>query len=121
MSCADRIAVDSHLEEGIQPGALQDGIAVLARSDDGDFEPVLVQLADELDASFVTLHPAVVENRVEQIILAVSEPADGFGQRGSSASGSVSAWWIYCAMREKSRTVPSKRGFALHGSARSRS
>src|SRR5262249_43477943 len=53
----DGIAIDPHLEEGIQLGGFQDERAVLTRRHDGDFESVAAELMDESDASIVRLHP----------------------------------------------------------------
>ena len=78
----DHVAIDPHLEEVIQFGGLQDGLAVLARGDDGDFEPVAAELMDELNASLVGLHPHVLYDLVDQVVLAVAEPAHCFGLRG---------------------------------------
>ena len=89
----DHVAIDAHLEEGIQFGGSQDGVAVLTRGDDSDLEPVTAELMDEPDASLVGQNPCVFYDLVDQIILAVPEPADCFGLGGSSwlPSGSLDA------------------------------
>src|SRR5262249_31162861 len=51
---------------------------VLARGDDGDFESVAAEVMDKLDASRVRLHTHVFNDLVDQIVLAVPEPADRF-------------------------------------------
>ena len=71
----DHVAIDLHLEEVIQLGGLQHGRAVLTRGDDGDFEPVAAELMDELHASVVGLHAHVRDDNVDQVVLAVPEPA----------------------------------------------
>src|SRR5262252_331067 len=71
----DRVAIDLYIEEGLQLGGLQDGRAVLARGDDGNFEPAIAKLMDQRDASVVGLHPLLFDHLVDQVVLAVSETA----------------------------------------------
>src|SRR5215472_5330254 len=42
----DHVAIDLHVEKMIHLGCLQDSRAVLARSDNGDFELSMAELAD---------------------------------------------------------------------------
>src|SRR5208337_4286811 len=69
------------VKEGIQPGGSQDGVAVLAGGNDSDLEPVTAEVMNELDASIVGLNPCVLDRLVDQVILAVSEPAHCFDLR----------------------------------------
>jgi len=96
-----------YVEAGVQLDGLQDGRAVLTRGDDGDFESVAAEVMDELDASRIRRHPLVFNGLVDQVVLAIPEPAYGFKLGGSSGCPSES--WIPRDAR-KSRT-PSKRGF----------
>src|SRR5262249_32634411 len=78
----DHVAIHSYLEEVGQLGGLQDSRAVLTRGDDGDFESMVAELMDELDASLVGLHPHSFDHLVDQIVLAVPQPAHCFGLWG---------------------------------------
>ena len=62
--------------------AFKTAVAVLTRGDDGDFEPLTAELMDELDASLVRLHPSLFNDFVDQVVLAVPEPAHRFGLAG---------------------------------------
>src|SRR3974377_146070 len=78
----DCVAIDLYIEEAIQFGGLQNGGAVLARSDDGNFEPVIAKLTEEFDASFVRFEPFFLVDPVDEVVLAVAEPAHCFRLRG---------------------------------------
>src|SRR6516225_4285583 len=80
--CFDHVAIDPHIEEPFQLGGLQDGRAVLARVDEGDFEAVATQLVDKSNASLVSLHPDAFNGITDQFVLAVAEPAHRFGLWG---------------------------------------
>jgi hypothetical protein len=64
----DHVAIDLYVEEVIQFGGLYNGRAVLARGDDGDFEPLMAELMDEFNASLVRLHPFVFDDFVDQVV-----------------------------------------------------
>src|SRR6267143_1487061 len=71
----DYVAVDLYNEEVIQLNGPQNGRTVLTRSDDSDFEPATAELTDEFDASLVRHHPCIFNDLVDQLVLAVPEPA----------------------------------------------
>src|SRR5262245_36415975 len=79
--CLDHGTIDTHFEQIVQLGGLQDGRAVFTRGDDRYFEPVTAQLSDESNASLVSLHPHVLDGLGDQSVLAVPEPAHGFRLR----------------------------------------
>jgi hypothetical protein len=58
----------------------KNGRAVLAPSDDRDFEPATAQLTDEVDSSFVRLHAYIFDDLVDQLVLAVPKPSHGFSR-----------------------------------------
>src|SRR4030095_647979 len=70
----DRVAVDAHLEEVLQLGGFEDGVAVLTCGDDGNFESLLTELTDELDSPRIRFHPHRGDDVVDEVILAVPEP-----------------------------------------------
>src|SRR5215831_1963342 len=74
----NHIAVDAHLEEFVQLGGPQDSGAVLARGDHGNLESIAAELMDESHASLIRLHARLRDGIVDQVILAVPEPAHGF-------------------------------------------
>src|SRR5262249_49145470 len=71
----NRVAVDTHRENSIQLGSLQYRIAVVARRDDRNSKPLSVKQSDEVDTALIRLHPRLLDNLVDQIVLAVTEPA----------------------------------------------
>jgi hypothetical protein len=79
----DYVAIDLYIEEAIQLDGLQNGRAVLTRGDDGEFEAATAELMDEFEASLVRLDPSLFNDLIDQLVLAVPEPAHGF-----------SVWWI---------------------------
>ena len=52
------------------------------QGDDSDFESLMAELMDELDGSLIRHHPSLCNDCVDQVILAVPEPAHRFGLRG---------------------------------------
>src|SRR5262245_42697706 len=80
--CFDHVAIDPHVEERLQFGGLQDGRAILARGDEGNFESAATQLLDEANASLVSLDPDAFDGIADQLVLAVAEPTHRFGLWG---------------------------------------
>ena len=78
----NRVAIDQHVEGIFQLGGFQNGFAVLAGGDDGDLEALTSELMNELDASLIGFNPPVLDDRVDQVVLAVPEPAHCLGLRG---------------------------------------
>jgi hypothetical protein len=75
----DHIAINPHLEEGVQSCGSQDGRAVLARGYDGDFEALTTDLMDESNGSLIGLYSLLLNDVVDQVVLTVSEAAHRFG------------------------------------------
>jgi hypothetical protein len=74
----DYVAVDLYIEEVIQLDGPQNGRAVLTRGDDGDFEPTTAELMNEFNASLIRLDPSLFNDLIDQLVLAVPQPAHRF-------------------------------------------
>src|SRR5262249_43625497 len=68
-------AIDPHLEQAVHFGSPQDGLAILARGNDGDLVAVAEKLVDEPNASLVSLDTLVLDGPGDQSVLAVSQAA----------------------------------------------
>src|SRR6516225_7097392 len=69
----DRVAIYLRVEDMIQLGGPQNHRAILARSDDGDFEPAIAELVDEPDTALVGLNSFFFYDFVDQVVLGVPE------------------------------------------------
>ena len=74
-------AVDAHLEQVRGAGDVEHHGGVLARRHEADPDPGVAQLVDQRDRGGERAHAVLAHLGVEEVVLAVAEPADGLPLR----------------------------------------